>query len=172
MSLSSLLIRRSSRSALPSSTRIWSVNYNNHCSGVAPQRLLGQHCHQQCLRSFSSSVSSFDDNHDDNHGDGDGDDHDYHRESPKFQTIQDLFNPTETHYQLREMLRDFVQNEVEPQAIEYNRTEQFNLPLLKQLGDLGLLGLTVPTQYGGSGLDASAVCLVHEELSYSDPAFC
>lgn len=43
---------------------------------------------------------------------------------------------------------------------------------MKQLGDLGLLGLTVDEQYGGSGLDAAAVCLVHEELAYSDPALC
>jgi len=70
------------------------------------------------------------------------------------------------------MLRDFVKNEVEPQALEYDRTESFNLPLLKQLGDLGLLGLTVEEEYGGSGLDATAVALVHEELSYSDPGFC
>ena len=71
------------------------------------------------------------------------------------------------------MLRDFVQNEVEPQAIEYNRNESFNLPLLKQVGgELGLFGLTVPEEYGGSGLDATAVVLAHEELSYSDPAFC
>ena len=40
------------------------------------------------------------------------------------------------------------------------------------MGDLGLLGLTVEEEYGGSGLDATAVALVHEELSYSDPAFC
>jgi isovaleryl-CoA dehydrogenase len=64
------------------------------------------------------------------------------------------------------------EKKVEPQAISYNREEKFNLPLLKQLGELGLLGLTVDEQYGGSGLDAAAVCLVHEELSYSDPAFC
>jgi len=70
------------------------------------------------------------------------------------------------------MLRDFVENEVEPQALEHDRTESFNLPLLKQLGDLGLLGLTVEEDYGGAGLDASAVALVHEELSYSDPGFC
>lgn len=37
---------------------------------------------------------------------------------------------------------------------------------------LGILGLTVPEEYGGTGMDASAVALVHEELSYSDPAFC
>lgn len=43
---------------------------------------------------------------------------------------------------------------------------------MRKLGDLGLLGLTVEEDYGGSGMDASAVVLVHEELSYSDPAFC
>jgi isovaleryl-CoA dehydrogenase len=56
--------------------------------------------------------------------------------------------------------------------MEYNRNETLNLPLLRQLGDLGLLGLTVKEEYGGSGMDATAVVLVHEELSYSDPAFC
>ena len=86
--------------------------------------------------------------------------------------MQDFFNPTETHAQLRSMLRDFVENEVEPQAMEHDRNESFNLALMKQLGDLGLLGLTVEEEYGGSGLDASAVALVHEELSYSDPGFC
>lgn len=56
--------------------------------------------------------------------------------------------------------------------MEYNRKESFNLPLLRQLGDLGLLGLTVEEEYGGTALDAAAVVLAHEELSYSDPAFC
>ena len=92
--------------------------------------------------------------------------------SPSSASLRDFFNPTDTHVQLRSMLRDFVKNEVEPQALEYDRTESFNLPLLKQLGDLGLLGLTVEEEYGGSGLDATAVALVHEEVSYSDPGFC
>lgn len=83
-----------------------------------------------------------------------------------------VFNPTETHKQLRTMLRDFVLHEVEPQANHFNRIEKLNLPLLKQLGDLGLFGLTVDEEYGGSGLDASSVVLAHEELSYSDPALC
>jgi len=69
------------------------------------------------------------------------------------------------------MLQDFVQKEVEPQALEFNQNEQFNLPLFQKLGDLGLLGLTCPTEYGGSGMDATASVLVHEELSTSDPAF-
>ena len=87
-------------------------------------------------------------------------------------SLTSFFNPTDTHVQLRSMLRDFVENEVEPQALEYDRTESFNLSLLKQLGDLGLLGLTVEEEYGGYGLDATAVALVHEELSYSDPGLC
>lgn len=62
--------------------------------------------------------------------------------------------------------------QVEPQANEFNKHEKLNLPLLQKLGDLGLLGLTVNEEYGGSGMDATAVVLVHEELSYSDPAFC
>lgn len=84
----------------------------------------------------------------------------------------DLLNPTETHQMLRDTLKAFVKDEVEPQAHEYDRKEQFNLALFKKLGDLGLLGLTVPENYGGAGLDAAAVCLVHEELSASDPGFC
>lgn len=89
-------------------------------------------------------------------------------------SLTSLFNPTDEHLNLRSMLRTFVQREVEPQALEYNKTETFNIDLFRKLGDdgLGILGLTVPGEYGGTGLDAAAVCLVHEELSYSDPAFC
>jgi isovaleryl-CoA dehydrogenase len=83
-----------------------------------------------------------------------------------------LFNPSEEHKMLRETVRSFVETEVEPQAHEYDRAEKFNLPLFKKLGDLGLLGITVPEQYGGSGLDAMAAVIVHEELSASDPGFC
>jgi isovaleryl-CoA dehydrogenase len=55
----------------------------------------------------------------------------------------------------------------------FNRNESFNPPLLRRVGgELGLFGLTVEEEYGGAGLDATAVVLAHEELSYSDPAFC
>lgn len=83
----------------------------------------------------------------------------------------DLLNPTETHQMLRDSLKDFVQKEVEPQAHAFDKKENFNLDLYKKVGELGLLGITVPENFGGAGLDASAVCLVHEELSSSDPGF-
>lgn len=73
--------------------------------------------------------------------------------------------------------------QVEPQAEHYNKTETFNVDLFRKLGSndddaattntgLGLLGLTVEEEFGGTGMDATAVALVHEELSYADPAFC
>ncbi|CAM9395907.1 unnamed protein product, partial [Sphacelaria rigidula] len=48
----------------------------------------------------------------------------------------------------------------------------FNAEVFRSLGDLGLLGVTVPPEYGGSGMDATAACIVHEELSAADPACC
>lgn len=84
----------------------------------------------------------------------------------------DLFNLTEEHKMLRQMVADFTKSEVEPQAMEFDRKEQFNLPLFKKLGEIGLLGITAPEIYGGSGMDATAAVVAHEELSYSDPGFC
>ena len=84
----------------------------------------------------------------------------------------DLANPTEEHAMIREMVRDFAREEVEPQALEYDREEKFNLDLFRQLGEYGLLGITVPEEYGGAGMDATAASIVNEELSYSDPGLC
>jgi isovaleryl-CoA dehydrogenase len=83
----------------------------------------------------------------------------------------DIANPTEEHQMLRELVRGFVSEHVEPQALEYDRDERFNLELLKSLGELGLLGLTASEEFGGAGLDAVATVIVHEELSASDPGF-
>ena len=84
----------------------------------------------------------------------------------------DLFNPTEEHKMLRQTVRQFVATEIEPQAEKFDREEKFNLPLFRKLGDLGLLGISVDSKYGGSEMDATAAALVHEEISASDPGFC
>ncbi len=84
----------------------------------------------------------------------------------------DLFNPTEEHKMLRETIRQWVAEKVEPQALEFDRHEKFNLNLFRQLGELGLLGITVPEEFGGSGLGTLAAVIAHEEISYSDPGFC
>ena len=84
-----------------------------------------------------------------------------------------LFDPGSEHKALRELIFDFVKKEVEPQALEFDKKEQFNLELFRKLGDLGLLGLLVKEEsLGGSDMDMTAMVLVHEELSRSDPGFC
>lgn len=84
----------------------------------------------------------------------------------------DLYNPTEEHLALREMVAQFTTNEVEPQAAEFDEKGHLNVDLFRQLGDLGLLGITIPEEYDGAGMDTTAACIVHEELSKSDPGFC
>ncbi len=83
----------------------------------------------------------------------------------------DLFNPTPDHESLREMIRSFAEREVAPQALEHDRSETFNLPLFRRLGQLGLLGITVAEDVGGAEMDASAAVIVHEELAAADPGF-
>jgi isovaleryl-CoA dehydrogenase len=84
----------------------------------------------------------------------------------------DIANPTEEHAMIRAMVRDFTAEEIEPQALEHDREEKFNLALFRKLGEYGLLGITVAEEYGGTGLDATAAAIVNEEMSYSDPGFC
>ena len=83
-----------------------------------------------------------------------------------------LFNPTDDHRQLRQLVRDFTAREVEPQAARHDALGTLNVTLFRQLGELGLLGITVPTDWGGAGMDTVAAVIVHEELSRSDPGFC
>lgn len=83
----------------------------------------------------------------------------------------DLENPTEEHRLLRQMVRDLVREVVEPQADEHDRTATLNVRLLRQLGELGLLGITVPSEHGGAGMDPVAAVIAHHELAKSDPGF-
>lgn len=83
----------------------------------------------------------------------------------------DIANPSEEHMMLREMVRDWTKEHVEPQAFEHDKHERFNLELLRSMGELGLLGISAQEEFGGAGLDATACAIVHEELSASDPGF-
>jgi len=91
-------------------------------------------------------------------------------ESDSWRTM-DLFAPTDEHRMLATTLRGFVASEVEPQAAAYNRDEKFNHALFQRAGELGLLGITVPAEDGGAGLDSVAAVIVCEVLSSADPAF-
>ncbi|MFE7576563.1 acyl-CoA dehydrogenase family protein [Streptomyces sp. NPDC057521] len=69
---------------------------------------------------------------------------------------------------VRQLAKDFVAREVAPHAAEWDRSENVDKSIVKKLGALGFLGLTVPEEYGGSGGDHLAYCLVTEELGRGD----
>ena len=84
-----------------------------------------------------------------------------------------LFNPTETHTMLREEVRQFVHSHaMDKQAEHFDQEEKLNLELFREVGEQGWFGVTIPEEFGGMGLDASAAVIIHQELSKSDPGFC
>lgn len=87
-------------------------------------------------------------------------------------TSDALFNPTDEHRMLRQTVADFARKEVDPQAAAHDERGVLNVELFRKLGDLGLLGITIPEEDGGAGMDAVAAVIVHHELSKYDPGFC
>ncbi|MFJ2935618.1 acyl-CoA dehydrogenase family protein [Streptomyces sp. NPDC087219] len=69
---------------------------------------------------------------------------------------------------VRRLAEDFVAREVTPHAVAWDRAEEVDRAIVKKLGAVGFLGLTVPEEYGGSGGDHLAYCLVTEELGRGD----
>ncbi|MET8741424.1 acyl-CoA dehydrogenase family protein [Streptomyces sp. NPDC004728] len=69
---------------------------------------------------------------------------------------------------VRQLAKDFVAREVAPHVVAWDRAENVDRSIVKKLGSVGFLGLTVPEEYGGSGGDHLAYCLVTEELGRGD----
>ncbi|MFF8436783.1 acyl-CoA dehydrogenase family protein [Streptomyces bacillaris] len=69
---------------------------------------------------------------------------------------------------VRRLAEEFVAREVTPHVVAWDRAESVDRSIVKKLGALGFLGLTVPEEYGGSGGDHLAYCLVTEELGRGD----
>ncbi len=66
----------------------------------------------------------------------------------------------------REAVHDFVAREVKPKAREVDETGEFNWEATRKMGPLGLLGLNVPEEYGGSGVDPISAAIAIEELGW------
>jgi isovaleryl-CoA dehydrogenase len=84
---------------------------------------------------------------------------------------ESLYQPTEEHALLRHTVRQFVREVFEPGALARDQAGVFDVALLRRLGELGLIGITIPDVDGGAGLDAIASVIVHEELAWADPGF-
>ena len=75
------------------------------------------------------------------------------------------FELNEQQRMIRDMARDFAAKEVAPVAAENDHLERFPAEIVKKMGELGLLGMNVPEQYGGVGLDSICYVLAMEEIS-------
>ena len=75
------------------------------------------------------------------------------------------FDLTSEQAMIKRTIREFAEEEVAPGAIERDKTKQFPTEIFKQLGDLGMLGLPFPEEYGGAGADTVSFAIVTEELS-------
>lgn len=75
------------------------------------------------------------------------------------------FSLNEEHKMIRDMARAFAQKEVAPTAAEMDQKGEFPSRHLPKMAELGLLGMMVPTEWGGSGLDTLAYVLALEEIS-------
>ncbi|WP_051735516.1 acyl-CoA dehydrogenase family protein [Streptomyces sp. NRRL B-3229] len=69
---------------------------------------------------------------------------------------------------VRRLARDFVDREIAPHVVAWDRAEEVDRAVVKKLGEVGFLGLTIDEEYGGSGGDHLAYCLVTEELGRGD----
>src|SRR5918994_697004 len=78
------------------------------------------------------------------------------------------FDPTEEQRQWRDLARDFAQGEIRPRAADLDREQKFPYDIVADMARLGLMGLTLPEEYGGSGGDFVAYNLALAEISRAD----
>jgi len=64
-----------------------------------------------------------------------------------------------------EMVHQFVDDKIIPSAEEYDAEDKFPEPIVEQMKELGLFGVTIPEEYGGMGLDLTTYAMIVEELS-------
>jgi alkylation response protein AidB-like acyl-CoA dehydrogenase len=87
-------------------------------------------------------------------------------------TVQDIatypFTLTEEQQQLRKEIRDFAQREVAPNVMRWDEASEFPADVVRQMGQMGLMGVIFPVEYGGAGLGYVDYMTVIEELSAVD----
>ena len=75
---------------------------------------------------------------------------------------------SDEHRMIRDMARDFAQNEIAPIAAEHDETGEFPYETIEKMGAQGFMGIEVPEEYGGVGMDTLAYVLALEEISKAD----
>jgi alkylation response protein AidB-like acyl-CoA dehydrogenase len=75
------------------------------------------------------------------------------------------FTPTETQQQIADMIKDFAEKNIKPKMMEWDESQEFPVDVFKKLGELGLMGVLIPTEYGGSGLTYFEYITVVSEIA-------
>src|ERR1035437_1277460 len=75
---------------------------------------------------------------------------------------------SEEHELIRASVRSFAETQIKPLVLQLDEEEAFSVELTKEMGKLGLFGMTVPEQYGGKGMDMLSFIIAVEELSRVD----
>ena len=78
------------------------------------------------------------------------------------------YQPTQEQEALRQKVREFVETEVKPHAFALDQKNEFPMEAVKKMGELGLMGIPYPKEYGGAGLDVQSYAIAVEELSRVD----
>jgi alkylation response protein AidB-like acyl-CoA dehydrogenase len=78
---------------------------------------------------------------------------------------QPFLEKTDEQKAITEMVRQFVDEQIIPSAEHYDHEDEFPAPIVEQMKELGLFGVTIPEDYGGMGLDLTTYAMIVEELS-------
>lgn len=78
------------------------------------------------------------------------------------------FKTTEAHEEFRQMIRKFAEEEVKPYAFMMDQNNEFPMEAVKKMGEMNLMGIPYPKEYGGAGLDVMSYAIAVEELSRVD----
>lgn len=85
-------------------------------------------------------------------------------------TADALFPFTDEHEMIRQAARDFAQNEIAPIAAEFDESGEFPAVTIKKMGEMGFMGVEIPEEYGGAGMDTLAYVIALEEICKADAA--
>jgi butyryl-CoA dehydrogenase len=78
------------------------------------------------------------------------------------------FDLDEQQQMIRKMAREFAEKEIKPVASEFDESATFPTDIVKKLGELGFMGMMVPEEYGGAGMDCVSYAIAVEEISRAD----
>ena len=80
------------------------------------------------------------------------------------------YRPTPENGEVRRLALDFARTEILPHVMKYDESQEFPFDVFRKLGPLGFMGVTIPENYGGTGLKFVDYCAIIEEISRVDPS--